>query len=217
MKNKILVIAPHPDDEVIGCGGTILKHINDNDRVFIFYVTNGEIDIENDNYFDECKQRFSEALKSSKMSHSEILFCPEVPARKIRDNYTLILNRLERVFRKLKPNIVYLPHKRETDFDHKLTYDITKEAYVSSLNYKNNSINNVKTKLFGYEVWTPIQKLHKLNNIESYAEKKKKLINIYESQTQKILYSDGILGLNKYRGCYFGNCQYAEAFSIITI
>lgn len=217
MKHRVLVIAPHPDDEVIGCGGTILNHIKDGDRVFVFYVTNGEIEDENDCYYDECQQRLKEALKFSQLSHCEILYFPEIPARKIRDYYMLIRNRMEKVLRKLKPNFVYLPHKLESDFDHQLTYDITKEAYFLSQIYKNSSVNNVRANLLGYEVWTPISIPYKLNNIEMYAEEKKRLIDIYESQTQKMLYADGILGLNKYRGNYFGNCQYAEMFSMVTI
>ena len=40
MNNRILVIAPHADDEIIGCGATIAKHIDDGDDVFIVIATN---------------------------------------------------------------------------------------------------------------------------------------------------------------------------------
>ena len=39
MKNKkILVIAAHPDDEVLGCGGTLLKHATNNDKILDQYI-----------------------------------------------------------------------------------------------------------------------------------------------------------------------------------
>ena len=41
-KNKILVIAPHPDDEIIGCGGTIAKAIENNNNVYIQYLSSGD-------------------------------------------------------------------------------------------------------------------------------------------------------------------------------
>ena len=42
-KNKILVIAPHPDDEIIGCGGTIAKAIENNNNVYIQYLSSERV------------------------------------------------------------------------------------------------------------------------------------------------------------------------------
>ena len=39
MLNKILVIAPHPDDETIGCGGTLLRHIDNKDEIYFLLIT----------------------------------------------------------------------------------------------------------------------------------------------------------------------------------
>ena len=38
--NKVLIIAPHPDDETLGCGGTIIKHKSDGDKIYWLIVTN---------------------------------------------------------------------------------------------------------------------------------------------------------------------------------
>jgi len=41
----IFVVAAHPDDEVLGCGGTLLKHIHDGDKVYILFISDHDIDI----------------------------------------------------------------------------------------------------------------------------------------------------------------------------
>ena len=41
MNKKILIVAAHPDDEVLGCGGTILKHVADGDSVHIVIMAEG--------------------------------------------------------------------------------------------------------------------------------------------------------------------------------
>ena len=38
---KIFVVAAHPDDEILGCGGTLLKHIDNGDKVYILFVSEG--------------------------------------------------------------------------------------------------------------------------------------------------------------------------------
>ena len=40
--NKVLIIASHPDDELLGCGGSILRHISIGDDVKVIFMTNGE-------------------------------------------------------------------------------------------------------------------------------------------------------------------------------
>ena len=42
LMNRILVISPHPDDESIGCGGTLRKHITEGDSVWVIFLTSGE-------------------------------------------------------------------------------------------------------------------------------------------------------------------------------
>jgi len=43
MRNKILVVAPHPDDETLGCGGTLLRHKKNGDEIYWMIVTNIDV------------------------------------------------------------------------------------------------------------------------------------------------------------------------------
>ena len=44
MSNKVLVVAPHPDDETLGCGGTLLKHKKNGNTIYWMIVTNVDTD-----------------------------------------------------------------------------------------------------------------------------------------------------------------------------
>ena len=68
---KIFVVAAHPDDEVLGCGGTLLKHINEGDKVYVLFVSDGVSGRFNNNQDLKCKKeiikRKQMAIKSRKV------------------------------------------------------------------------------------------------------------------------------------------------------
>ena len=67
MKKKILIIAAHPDDEIIGCGGTLLKHIFNKDDVFVVYTSDGESSrINGKNKISKRKKQAMEVAKNAK-------------------------------------------------------------------------------------------------------------------------------------------------------
>lgn len=215
---RVIAIAPHPDDEVIGCGGTLLKHVANGDKVIIVYITNGEIIDNNIEYETNCEIRKHEAIKVCNDAKFTLLNWPQIASRKIQDNYSIIQNDVIKIFRSIKPEIIYLPHKYENDNDHSLTFRLVKEAYwLSKISLKEHPLNTVTAQLRGYEVWTPMNEINIVSDISIYKKQKKELINAYNSQTCRVNYADGILGLNRYRAalnCYDG---YIEAFSTVAI
>lgn len=217
MKERILVIAPHPDDEVIGCGGTMIEHKEKGDRVFVVYVTSGELYDDEISYGNSRRRRYGEAQGAAEVIGFEILDFSNIPARKVKENESIITDKIEMILRKLMPTTIYFPHNDEKDSDHIAVNQIVKEAYFRSKLKRGERPNYVKAKLCGYEVWTPIKDICELKNIEAYAEKKAEALNKYESQIESINYTSGIQGLNSYRGCFFGDCASAEVFTLILI
>lgn len=83
MKERVLVIAPHPDDEIIGCGGTMAQHVEKGDRIFVIYVTSGELFEDEISYCISRRRRYDEAKEAADIIGFEILDFSNIPARRV--------------------------------------------------------------------------------------------------------------------------------------
>ena len=110
MKN-IAVIAPHPDDETLGCGGTIIKHRENGDFVCVLFVT-----CATDELRTTCK-RVTDTYGVS-FTHLDLpeIYLDTVQLADIVDKFTII-------FRELKPDTVYLPGANDVHSDHRIVFN----------------------------------------------------------------------------------------------
>ena len=89
---KILVISPHPDDEILGCGGTILKHKDIGDKIYWLIVTN--IDMKNGWDKDIVEKRQKEIETVAEMYGFEKIFklnCLTSKLHIVSKNFSLII------------------------------------------------------------------------------------------------------------------------------
>ena len=147
MKNKVLVIAAHPDDEVLGCGGTIAKHVADGDSVNVVLLAEGITSRGNiDNTEDNHDQLFD--LKDCAQNANDILGVDSLDFHDFPDNrmdsidLLRIVKAVEFYIDKYKPSIVYTHHIGDVNIDHR----ITSEAVITACRPVPNQI--VKTLLF---------------------------------------------------------------------
>src|SRR5690625_3106474 len=109
---KILVFAPHNDDEVLGVGGTIAKHVEKGNEVYICEVTIGKN-----------KER-AQRIKDESAAAHQILgvkksYYLDFPVVGLTDLPTIELNKeIHRIDQEVKPNIEYIPHKGDMHIDH---------------------------------------------------------------------------------------------------
>ena len=107
--NKVLVIAPHPDDETLGCGGTLLKHISEGDSVNWLIMTS----MKNSDEYDANQKEAQISIINSVAN--------AYPFKKFHqaDFQTSLLDSLPKIdlikeisnfIKTLEPNILYLPH-----------------------------------------------------------------------------------------------------------
>jgi LmbE family N-acetylglucosaminyl deacetylase len=118
---KVLVIAPHPDDEVLGCGGTIAKHRRQGDEVCLCIVTKAYQPEWSEEFL---KNRPKEIKKANRILGIKDTFFLNFPTVKLDTIPQKELNdAIFKITEKVKPNLIYLPHKGDLNKDHRLVYE----------------------------------------------------------------------------------------------
>lgn len=117
---KVLIIAPHPDDEVLGCGGTITKHVKAGDMVYVCIVTKAYTPEWSDDFI---KNRSKEIEKAHKILDIHKTICLDLPTVKLDTFPQVDLNAaIFNVVVNSDPDIVYIPHKGDLNKDHRLVH-----------------------------------------------------------------------------------------------
>lgn len=120
----VLVVAPHPDDETLGCGGTLLRHVAEGDNVHWIIVTTMTV-----------SQGFSEeriTMRSAEIDsvasaygfsqvHRIGLPTTRLDTLAVGDLVSAISN----IFQAIRPNTVYLPYRNDAHSDHAAVFDAT--------------------------------------------------------------------------------------------
>ena len=144
---NVLVIAPHPDDEVIGCGGTLCKHSVRGDRVAAVFLTSGELglkELPREKAWQIREAEARKAAKTLKLASVEFLRLPDwTSSEHVRQGAAQLLPILKRE----APRLIYLPHPREWHPDHQAALPILKAAL--------HRAEIRQPELLGFEVWTP--------------------------------------------------------------
>ncbi len=204
----ILVISPHPDDESIGCGGTICKHIMEGDRVEVIFLTSGEKGGHGRSEEETIRLREEEAISAGKILNvADVEFWRE-PDGAFYPNENCV-NRLIQKIQTIQPTNIYVPHELEQHPDHKA-------AAVLVGNVIKKLPADVQLPIvWMYEVWTPIQQIDHIVDITGYITIKQKAIQAHNSQCSVLKFDEAIIGLNRYRGEMHSwpGGDYAEIFS----
>ena len=120
---KILVVAPHPDDEVLGCGGALAKHTRDGDTVYLCIVTKAYPPEWPD---DEIQARREEVLSVNQILGIETTYFLDFPTVRLDTIPRKELNdAIARVVSDVQPRVMYIPHKGDVNNDHRAVHDST--------------------------------------------------------------------------------------------
>lgn len=215
----ILVVVAHPDDEVLGVGGTLLRHRNSGDKIFILILSNGE-DSRGEQIAD-AKKRFLQAKKVASLLRAE-LYLHDFPDNAF-DSVSLlkITRKVEEVLFKVKPDVIYTHHGGDLNIDHHLTFEAVLTSVRPILKKRVEAILSFET-LSSTEWQVKTLKQFSPNyyvDISKHLAEKKKLVSVYKDELRDYPHSrslEGVEILAKYRGLESG-IKFAEAFHVIRI
>ena len=128
MENKVAVIVAHPDDEVLGCGGTIAQHIRDGDKVHVLIMAEG---VTSRDQQRDRSAHVSELSGLAKAAHAanKILGITSLTLKDLPDNRMDSLDRLdvikiiEEFIQAHTPTIVYTHHTGDVNIDHRRIHE----------------------------------------------------------------------------------------------
>lgn len=213
---KVLFIAPHPDDESFGCGGTILKHKNSNDQIYWLIVTTGNT--EEGFTSDSLLQMEKQIEKVNKFYAFNDYFRLQFHSTRL-DNYPVgeIIFQINSYINKIKPDTIYVNHKNDVHTDHGVVFDAVWSCCKSFRNPFITSVYAYET-LSETELSNPDSKStfhpNTFVDISNYIEEKKNAISIYESELEEHPMPRSLVNvesLARIRGSMV-KVEYAESF-----
>lgn len=215
MKNKVLIIAVHPDDETLGCGGTLLKHKANGDEVHWLICTT--ID-QSHSYYE---QREKELRLVSDAYGFDGVHNLRLKTMQV-DEYSMseLIGAISKVIGEVKPNIIYLPFKGDVHSDHRkifeasysctksFRYPFVKKIYMIETLSETEFAPSTKEDSFIPNVFV---------DISEHMEKKIEIMKMFESEIAPHPFprsERNLRALATFRGATAG-CDYAESFVLL--
>jgi LmbE family N-acetylglucosaminyl deacetylase len=216
MTQRILVAAPHPDDETLGCGGTLLKHKQNGDELFWLIATSSD-------YYpgfseDQKKQRREQIKNVYDAFGFTESFQLNYPTTKLDQVPDLELtSAIAKIVKEVKPNVLYIPFSSDPHTDHQKIFQcsascaktfrypfIKKVLMMEILSETDASISGS----FAPNVYS---------DISPYFEKKLEIMSLYKSEMGQFPFPRSIEAITaqaNFRGAA-ANCKFAESFMLV--
>jgi len=217
--SRVLVLAVHPDDETLGCGGTLLKHKFNKDEIHWLIVT----DIKKSEGFSQSaiEKRKIEINKVNQVFKFDSVTNLGLSTAKL-DEYSMssLIEKISSVINKIKPNIIYLPFKSDIHTDHKVVfnaaysctktfrYPFIKKIYMMETLSETEFSLSTKDESFIPNMFV---------DISDFINKKIEVMKCYEGELGEHPFPrsiKNIKALATFRGATAG-CDYAESFVLI--
>lgn len=215
---KMLVIAPHPDDEMLGVGGTIIRNIAEGNEVYICIVTKGGPPLFPSDVVEKTRSEARTCHEAIGVKETIFLNYPSVKLEK--ENRYEINGKILEIIQRIRPDEAFIPHRGDMQLDHQIVVDASMVALRPKYTHKVKRIYAYETlSETGWNIPT-VQNDFIPNvyvDISAYLSQKLQAVKIYQSQLSEFPNPrsiEAVEALAKYRGCSV-NVKAAEAFMLI--
>ena len=216
---RVTVISPHPDDETLGCGGTLLKHKDSGDQLDWIIVTRAHSPQWEAALLDRKEREIAAVATAYGFDQVVRLGFPTMQL----DTLPLgnLISSIAEAVEKTTPNQLYLTHSGDIHSDHRLVFDATMSA-LKAFNRKRGV-----TRLLSFETLSSTEAApanpsraflpNVFSDVTAFIERKLEIMALYETELQPFPLPrslESIRALARYRGATVG-LEYAEAFMLI--
>lgn len=219
MSNKILFVSAHPDDETLGCGGTILKYKDEGCQIFWLITTNKRDPFGEGKAIYETRQ--VEIKKVSDTYGFSKLFKLDFPSQSLdeiprRD----IIGKVSEVIKAVEPHTIFVPNRSDAHSDHRNTFE---SVYSCTKNFRYPFVKRVLmyetmsetefSAAIPENAFTP----NVFIDVTKYGDEKLEIMKNYESEVMEDYFPRSINAIKAqmtYRGSRIGK-KYAEAFILV--
>lgn len=211
-------MAPHPDDETLGCGGTLLKHKASGDQLHWLIFT----DMTRSNlYSDEAKSKRIQEIEevAARYEFSSVSQLHYPPAQLDHLPKSNLVKEVSDIVQLIQPQVIYLPYRNDVHSDHEVVFDI---CVAATKQFRLPCVN----ELLAYETISETDFSLKPNtmfnpnyfvDINEYLQEKLDIVSIYASELGEFPFPrslEAIEAMAKYRGVQ-ANSKAAEAFMLL--
>lgn len=215
MNNDILVIAVHPDDETLGCGGTLLKHKHNGDKIHWLICTSLD---ESHPYY---KQRAQEIEKVTQLYGFDSVTQLNLKTMQV-DEYSMseLISKISTVINKIKPHTIYLPFNKDVHSDHRKIFEA---SYSCTKSFRYPFIKRIlMMETLSETEFSPSVIENSFNpnsfiDITSFIDQKIEIIKIFESEIGKHPFPRSITNIKALATLRGATCnvEYAESFILL--
>ena len=221
MSKVVLVVAAHTDDEVLGCGGTIARHVAEGDEVCVAFMADG-VSSRLSATSAEHELRSAAAESARKILGMHKNFYLNFPDNRL-DSIPLldIVQKLEAVVSEIQPEVIYTHHCGDLNIDHRITYQAVMTVCRPT---PGSRVHEIYTfEVMSSTEWNHSASCHFIPNmfinISDYWGRKQKALEAYQLEMRPTPHSRSIehlKALAEHRGNSIG-IKMAESFMSIRV